>query len=130
MVRVPDKALWFFLPALTDVLIGGQAFQGLEALGEVIGHQESLQVFLQVLMGLVVILFHCGVFECAVHAFYLAICPGMVGFGQPMVEALLLADALKEMLKGVLIALAVGKLEAMIGQHGVDLVRYGGDQVP
>jgi hypothetical protein len=64
MVRVPDTALGFFLPALTNVRIGGKSFQGLEALGEVIGHQESIQVFFQVLMSLVVILFPCGVFEC------------------------------------------------------------------
>ena len=130
MVRVPDKALGFFLPALTDVLIGGKSFHGLEALGEAIGHQESIQVFFQVLMGLVVILFHCDVFECAVHAFYLAISPGMVGCGQPMVDAMLLADAIKDMLKGVLIAVAVSELDAIIGQHSMDFVRYGSDQVP
>ena len=87
-------------------------------------------MFFQVLVGLVVIFFHGGVFERAVHAFHLAIRPGMVGFGQPMVDAILMTDAIKNMLKCVLIALAIGELDAMIGQYGVDLVRYGGDQVP
>ena len=52
-------------------------------------------------MGLVVVLFHRGVFERTVHAFHLTIGPGMVGFGEAMVDAKLLADALKDMLKGV-----------------------------
>jgi hypothetical protein len=80
-------------------------------------------------MGLIVILFHGGVFERAVHAFHLAIRPGMVGFGEAVLDAILLADALKDMLKGVDIALAVGELPAVIGEHGVELVGDGGHQV-
>ena len=50
-------------------------------------------------MGLIGILVHGGVFEWAVHAFHLAIGPGMVGFGEAVLDAKLLADALKAMAK-------------------------------
>jgi hypothetical protein len=116
MVRIPDKAFLLFFLASADILIRRESFACIELLGEVVGHQESIQVRFQMVMGLIVILFHGGVFERAVHAFSLAIRPGMIGFGQPMVDALLLADATKDMLKGILIALPVGELDAIIGQ--------------
>ena len=120
MVRIHGKAFWLFLPAFADVFIRCESFERFESLGEVIGHQESIQVFFQVLVGLVVILFHRGVFERAVHAFYLAIRPRMVDFGEPVVDTRFLTDAIKDMLKCILIALTVGELDAIIGQHGVD----------
>ena len=48
MVRIHGKALGLFVPALTALFIGGKRFQGLQALGDVIGHQESLQMCVQV----------------------------------------------------------------------------------
>jgi hypothetical protein len=42
MVRIYRKAFWLFLPALTDIVIRGEPVQSLEALGEVIGHQEGI----------------------------------------------------------------------------------------
>ena len=80
-------------------------------------------------VGRVVILLHGGFFEGTVQAFHLAIGPGMVGLGEAMVEAICLADAIEEMVERVLIALPVGELDAVIGEHGVALRGYGGDQV-
>jgi hypothetical protein len=40
-----------------------------------------------------------------------------------------LTDAIKNMLKGVDIALAVGELDAVIGQHRMDLLGHGGHHV-
>ena len=77
MVQIRGKAFRLFVPALTDVLIRGESFERFESLHEVISHQEGMQMFFQVVMGQVVILFRGGVFERAVHAFYLAIGPGM-----------------------------------------------------
>jgi hypothetical protein len=129
MVRINGKAFWLFWPAVADVFIRCESFERFESLGEVIGHQESLEMLFQMVMALVMVLFHGGVFERAVHAFHLAIRPGMVGFGQPMVDAILLTDAIKNMLKGVDIALAVGELDAVIGQHRMDLLGHGGHHV-
>jgi len=47
-----------------------------------------------------------------------------------MVNTMRLTNAIKEMMNGVHIALAIGELDAVIGQHRVDLVGYRGDQVP
>jgi hypothetical protein len=46
MVRINRKALWFFLPALTDVFIRGKPSEGFESLGEMIGPQEGVEVLL------------------------------------------------------------------------------------
>jgi hypothetical protein len=99
MVPICGKAFWLFVPVLTEVLISGESLKRFESLGEVIGHQEAMQMLFQMVMGLVVILFHGGLFERAVHAFYLAIRPGMVGFGQSMVDAILLTDTIKDMME-------------------------------
>jgi hypothetical protein len=53
----------------------------------------------------------------------------MVGFGQPMVDAMRLADSVKDMLKGIVIALVIGELDAIIGEHRVDFGGHGGHQV-
>jgi hypothetical protein len=130
MAWMKRKAFWLFLPASADVVIRGESFERFEALCEVIGHKEGLQMCFQAVMGLVVIRFHRGVFARAVHACHLAMRPGMVGFGEPMVDARLLTDAIKDLLTGVDIALAVGEWDAVIGQHGMNLLGHGGDQVP
>jgi hypothetical protein len=62
MAWIDGKALRFFLPALTDVFVGGQAFECFESLGKVVSHLEGLEMFLQVLMGLVIVFLHGGIF--------------------------------------------------------------------
>jgi hypothetical protein len=81
-------------------------------------------------MGLIVICLHRRFLERPVHAFDLAIGPRMVGFGQPRINPILLADAIKDMMKGLDIALAIGELDAIISEHRVDLIGDGGHHVP
>jgi hypothetical protein len=50
VVRIDGKTFWLFLPGLTDVLIGGEAFERFEAFRKIIGHQEGLQRLFQVVM--------------------------------------------------------------------------------
>ena len=83
----------------------------------------------QMVMGLIVLLFHGGVFARAVHACPVAIGPRMVGFGEAGLEATCLAAARKEVLQGIYSALAVGARRTVIGEHGVDRVRDSGHQV-
>ena len=54
----------------------------------------------------------------------------MVGFGQPRINPILLTDTIKDMVKGVDIALAIGELDAIISEHRVDLIGDGGHHVP
>jgi hypothetical protein len=128
MVRIDGKAFWLLLPALTDVRRGGEPFQRFEPLGEVIGHQQGVQMCLEVVMSLVMIVFHGGVFAGTLHAFDVAIGPGMMGLRQPRVGGVLLADAVNDLVERGLLALPVGELHAVVRQDGVDLVGHGSDQ--
>jgi hypothetical protein len=129
MAWIDGKAFWFFLPALTDVFIRGKPSEGFEALGEIVGHPEGVEVLFEVLRRLVRAFFDRGFFEGAVYALDLAIGPGVIGVGEAVPHARLLADAVENMRAGILIAFAVGELETVIGEHRRDLLRYGGNQV-
>ena len=62
-------------------------------------------------------------------AFNLAIRPGMLDLGQPMVDLMLAADAVEEVLEGVNVPVVVGELDAIVSKHDVEPLRHGGDQI-
>lgn len=68
-------------PLLGYELEDGEPFEHLEALGEVVGVGERLQMLTQVLMALVVIAPDGGVLNGPVHALDLTVGPWMVRFG-------------------------------------------------
>ena len=124
-----DKAFRLLLPLLADEFIGCQSFQGLEALGEIVGHQEGCQMVTKLLMSIVVVAIDGGFLERSIHALDLAVRPGMIGFGEAMLDAMLGADAVKHQSESITIALPVRKLDAIVSQDRVDLVRDSGDEV-
>jgi hypothetical protein len=65
-------------------------------------------------MRLVIEFFDRGFFEGTVHALDLAVGPGMIRFGEAMLDAVLLAYAPKDMLERLLISLAGSKLNAVV----------------
>ena len=69
------------------------------------------------------------VFDCAVHAFDLTIGPRVLHLCQPMFNAILISDAIKDVAKIIDIAGAIGELDAVIRQHGVDFVGNGLNQI-
>ena len=93
MVRIHGQAFWFFLPAWTDIFIGGKPSEGCESLRDVRRHQKGVEVLRQRLMGLVIVCFDRGFLEGSIHALHLAMRPGMSGFGQPMGDGVFLTDA-------------------------------------
>ncbi len=127
--RVESKPLRVFLPGSADELVGSKALECLEALGEVVSHQEGPDVFLEVLMGLVIELLDGGFFQGAVHAFDLAVGPGMVDPGEAVLDAVGHADAVEDVLEGVAVPLVVAELDAVVGEDGMDLVRHSCNQV-
>jgi hypothetical protein len=129
MAWIDGKAFGFFLPALTDVFIRGKPSEGFESLGEIVGRQEGIEVLFEVLMRLAIEFSDRGFFEGAVHALDLAIGPGVIGFGEAVPHPILLADAVENMREGIVIAFAVGELDTVIGEHCMDLIGYGGNQV-
>jgi hypothetical protein len=87
MVWIYSKSFWVFLPTLADEFIRCESFERLELLRGVRGHEEGLSRQFEMVMGLVVVLFHCRVFQRTVHAFHLTIGPGMVGYGEAVLDA-------------------------------------------
>ena len=122
------ESLWMLLPLLTDVLVGGQALKRFEPFGKVVGQQECGEMLAELRMRVVVITMHSRIFNCTVHAFHLPIGPRMVQLGQPMLNAMLQADAVKEVEEGVPLPLLVRKLDAVVSQNGMDAVGYGRNQ--
>ena len=82
---------------MTDELVGRESSKGLETLGEVVSHQERVEMFLQLLMGLVVVPFDGRILEGLVHALDLSIGPGMFRPGAAMFDGVLFAGISKRM---------------------------------
>jgi hypothetical protein len=125
MVRIDGQAFRLFLPALADGLIRGQAGAGVESFREILGHQEGMQMRVQVGMGLLVIRVDGGLFARTVPPFHLAVGPRMGGVGPPMVHAIRMTHAVNEGVQGVEIAWAMRDLEAVIGAPRRALVGHG-----
>lgn len=136
------ESLRFFCPDGADVFVGCETFESLEPSGEVVGVDEVDEVLPEVLVCLVVEAFDGSFFESSVHAFDLAVGPGVFGLGQAVVDV---ADG-AGILEGVSaeefscsertsdlgshrVAIAGrGEVDAVVGEYGVDFVRYGMDQ--
>ncbi len=88
---------------------------------------------LQLVMGLVVEALHGRLFERAVHPLDLAVGPRMVWLGEPVLDVMGAADLI-EAVDAVHRAGAgavlgqLGELDAVVGQHRVEIVGTGGDQ--
>lgn len=95
------EALWFFCPDGADVFVGCKPLEGLESSGEVIGADEVGEMLPEVFVGFVVEALDGGFLEGTVHAFDLAIGPGVLGLGQTMVN----------------IGLGTGELEGMSAEE-------------
>jgi hypothetical protein len=80
-----------FLPGLADELIGCHTAKSLEPFGEVVSHEEGLQVLFELLMGLVVVALDGGFFKSAVHPLNLPVGPGMLRPGAAVFDGILLA---------------------------------------
>ena len=104
-------------------------------LGEVICRHESKDVGFEAFEVQIVEGLDGGLLDCPVHPFGLAVGPWVVRFGELVLDAVLFADAVENaaaehgLYGGVLAAVLwkIGKRHSIIGQHGVDCVRKGGD---
>ena len=70
-----------------------------------------------------------GFLDGSVHAFDLAVRPGVVDLREPVLGAIFTADTVKNVLTSMTIFLAVCELDAVVGQDSVDVVRDGLDEV-
>lgn len=83
----------------------------------------------QLIVIVVVEAFHGRVLYGSVHAFNLAIGPGVFDLGQPMLNLMFAADAIKDVLECVNMPVMIGELNAVIGEDDVEPVGHGSDQV-
>lgn len=91
------KAGGFLLEAGTDELISGEAAEGFEPLGKVVGIEEGAQMLLELSMAIVVISSHSGFLDGAIHAFDLTIGPRVIWLGQAMIDVMAGAGGFKGM---------------------------------
>lgn len=82
----------------------------------------------QLSVGFIMEPFDCRVLDRAVHSLNLAVGPRMVWFGQPVFDPVGLADHVEAhwpRMDCVAVPGLLGKLNAIVGANGVDLVRHG-----
>ena len=80
-------------------------------------------------MSVVVITLDRRFFDRAVHPLDLAIGPRMVDLGQAMSDAIVFAEAIEDMFESKTVAFAMGELNPVIGQEGMDLVGHRHNQL-
>ena len=85
--RIQSESSGLLCPELANTLEGGQAAETFEALREIVGIEERGEVRAKALVSLVVETPNRGVLDGAVHPFDLAVRPGVVEFGEAMVDA-------------------------------------------
>ena len=149
MDRIQGELFRFDCPFFADELIGREAFEGLEPSPEV---GEELA---QLVVVIIVEAFDGRVLDRAVplpgsglpanrerDPLNLAVRPGVLDLGQPVVDLMLAADPIKDVLEGVNVPVVIGELDAIIrcpamvcvqtmrlGEHDVDPAGHGRDQV-
>ena len=100
---------------LADELVGREAFEGLQSSPEVVGADEVGQVSSQLVVVVVVEAFDGRFFDRPIHPFHLTIRPGMLDLGEPVVDLMLAADTVKDVLECVDMPVVIGELDAIIG---------------
>ena len=130
-------------PALADELVWGQALEGLETAGEVVGIDEVSEMLAQLVVTVVVIAMNGRLFDRAVHALNLAIGPRMPWLGEPVInvmngtgvfegmapEEFAFSDHLLDVSRRPALTFGVSELNAIVCEDRVNLVGNGLNKV-
>ncbi len=95
MVRVDLERVWVGFLGVADSLEECSPPECLEVLGKVVGRHEGADMSAQGFGGAVMERLGGCVRDSSVHAFGLAIGPGVVGFGKPVLDGVLVAHAVE-----------------------------------
>ena len=129
-------------PDFANVLEGREASQSLQSATEVVGSDEVSEVLAELLVALVIEALDRGFLDGPVHSFDLAIRPGVLRFGQPMVDVILRAGEFKGVgteefsCRHGLLDLKDGRaagtrrreLDAIVGEHCMNFVGHCRDK--
>ena len=97
MERVQPEPFRLEGPSFADVLVGREAFEGLQSASEVVGSHEVGEVLPELVMALVVVAPDGRVLDGPVHPLDLAIGPGVTRLGQAMIHIVLSAGEFESM---------------------------------
>jgi Transposase DDE domain len=133
MDRIKSKSIGLLLPAFADEFVGGEAAESFESFGEVVGGDEVAEVGSQLVVSVIVVALNCGLFDGAVHPLHLTVVPGMIRFGEPVVDAVQKTGPVKRMAAkagcwSLSILWKISELDAIVGEHGVNPIRNSRDQ--
>jgi hypothetical protein len=125
---VESKSIWCLRPDFAEVFVGGEAFEGLESSGEVVGSEEVVQVRFELVVGVVELSLDGGVLDGSVHALDLPVGPGVVGPGQSVFDSMKKTEPVEGMATEagswtLAVLRQIGELDAVVGEHGVDALR-------
>ena len=133
MEQIDLESIRLGCPLLADELVGGEALERLESSAEVVGIDEIGEMSAQLVVIVVVEAFEGGLLDCPIHSLHLAVHPRMLDLGQPVLDAVFAAAHIEHMrhvrgCRSNRVAWQESKLNAVIGEHGVDFVWNGPNQ--
>ena len=97
MVWFHIEDIWLGFPELFDGLVGCLEAQSLQLLGEVVSDEPVADMAAQFIDRRVTEGFDGGLLDGAHHPFGLAVGPWVIGLGEAMLDAVLLADTAEDM---------------------------------
>ena len=133
MGRIESESRRLFCPDITDIFVGREAFERLQAPSEVVGGDKIVEMSTQLIVAVVVVALDGRILDGAVHSLDLPIGPRMIGFGKPMLDAVVPAGAIEGMAaqqrgRSLTVLRQIGELDAIVGEHRVDRIGNTVDQ--
>lgn len=130
---IEGKSVWLGCPYFADVFEGCEALEGLQPPPVIVGVDEVVEMCSELRVAVIMVSFDGSLLDRPVHPFDLPIGPGMLDLGEPVFDPVLFAPHVEHVgypsrCGAVGVAWREGKLDAIIGQHGVDFVWHGFDQ--
>ena len=128
MGRIEGEPLGLDCPSFADELVRREAPEGLEPSGEIVSVGKVLMVPAQLVVIIVVEALDGGIINGPVHPLHLPVSPGMIDFGEPVLDVVLVADPIEDVAERIFAVRLVGELDAIVGQDRVDGVKHRRDQ--
>jgi hypothetical protein len=141
--RIENESFWLTSPAFADVFEGRKSVQSLEPASIVTGCDEVREMLLKLLMALVVEALDCGFLDGPVRSLHLSVGPGVLWFGQPMVDVVsracefksvsteerAICDGLFDLANSQATAAWYREVDTVIGENRMDFVGHGRDKM-